>query len=144
MPTCYLLAISAGSSLDQHSNNITLFNLVEQVNFPENRPPPTGSLLPLEVHAYFQLDGNELNQRFEIRFVLVGDSGLESPSETFGHRSTSLRYRTRTFGVPMPPSVGSYELRVDARPVGSDDWQRDLAHWPLTVMRVEPRPAVTH
>jgi hypothetical protein len=28
--------------------------------------------------------------------------------------------------------------------VGSDDWQRDLAHWPLTVMRVEPRPAVTH
>jgi len=144
MPKCYLLAISVGSSLDQQSNNITLFNLVEQLNFPKHAPPPAGALLPLEVHAYFHLDHGELNQRFEVRFVLVGDTGLESPTEAFGHRSTTARYRTRTFGVPMPPAVGAYELRVDARPVGSEDWQRDLIRWPLTVTHSEPRPAVTH
>ena len=32
MPSCYLLAVCGGSSLDQHSNNVTLFNLVEQIN----------------------------------------------------------------------------------------------------------------
>jgi hypothetical protein len=139
-----MLAISAGSSLDQQSNNITLFNLVEQINFPKNAPPPAGSLLPLEVHAYFQLDRGEVNQRFEVRFVLVADTGLESPTEPFNHRSTTSRYRTRTFGVPMPPAAGSYELRVDSRPVGSEDWQRDLVRWPLVVTHTEPRPAVTH
>jgi hypothetical protein len=144
MPHCYLLAISGGSSLDQHSNNITLFNLVEQLNFPKHAPPSPGTLLPLELHAYFELEGNELNQRFELRFVLVAESGLESPTESFVHRSATLRYRTRTHGLPAPPVAGKYELRVDARPVGSETWTRDRIHWPLVVMHSEPRPKVTH
>jgi hypothetical protein len=118
--------------------------LVEQLNFPKHQVPAPGSLLPLEVHAYFELDAGELNQRFEVRYVLVGESGLESPTETFTHRSATLRYRTRTYGLPAPPVAGKYELRVDARPVGSEAWRRDLAHWPLVVMHSEPRPMVTH
>ena len=97
MPHCYLLAISGGSSLDQHSNNITLFNLVEQLNFPKHAPPAPGTLLPLEVHAHFELDGSELNQRFEVRYVLVAESGLESPTETFTHRSATLRSSVRAW-----------------------------------------------
>jgi hypothetical protein len=144
MPHCYLLAIAGGSSLDQHSNNITLFNLVEQLNFPKHQVPAPGSLLPLEVHAYFELDGGELNQRFDVRYVLVAESGLETPTETFTHRSSTLRYRTRTYGLPAPPVAGKYELRVDARPAGSEAWRRDAARWPLTVMHSDPRPVVTH
>ena len=144
MPKCYLLAISGGSSLDQHSNNITLFNLVEQLNFPKQSPPPPGSLMPLEVHAYFQLEPRELNQRFELRFVLVSENGLETPTDAFPHRSSTPRYRTRTFGLPAPPVPGAYELRVDSRPVGSEDWMRDARGWPLLVVHNEPRPAVTH
>jgi hypothetical protein len=144
MPKCYLVAVSGGSSLDQHSNNITLFNLVEQLNFPKHAPPQPGALLPLELHAYFQLAATELNQRFEIRFVLVGTTGLETPTEAFSHRSTTLRYRTRTFGLPAPPIAGSYELCVDSRPAGSETWTRDTSSWPLLVVHSEPRPAVTH
>jgi hypothetical protein len=144
MPKCYLVAVSGGSSLDQHSNNITLFNLVEQLNFPKRSLPQPGALLPLELHAYFQLAANELNQRFEVRFVLVGTTGLETPTEAFPHRSTTLRYRTRTFGLPAPPIAGSYELCVDSRPAGSETWTRDTVSWPLLVVHSEPRPAVTH
>jgi hypothetical protein len=144
MPKCYLVAVSGGSSLDQHSNNITLFNLVEQLNFPKQALPQAGALLPLELHAYFQLSANELNQRFELRFVLVGTTGLETPTEVFSHRSTTLRYRTRTFGLPTPPVAGSYELRVESRLAGSEDWTRDTASWPLLVVHSEPRPVVTH
>jgi hypothetical protein len=144
MPKCYLLAIAGGSSLDQQSNNITLFNLVEQLNFPRHNAPPPGALLPLEVHAYFRLDPRELNQRFELRYVLVADTGLETPTEVFSHRSSTPRFRTRTYGLPAPPVPGSYEIRVDSRMAGQEDWSRDPQSWPLTVVHNEPRPAVTH
>ena len=141
---CYLLVLAGGSSLDRYSNNVTLFNLVEQLNFPKQALPQPGALLPLELHAYFQLTASELNQRFELRFVLVGTTGLETPTEVFSHRSTTLRYRTRTFGLPTPPVAGSYELRVESRVAGSEDWTRDAASWPLLVVHSEPRPVVTH
>ena len=53
MPRCYLLTLCSGSALDQQSNNVTLFNLVEQLNVPPGVPPPPGGVIPLEIHAYF-------------------------------------------------------------------------------------------
>jgi hypothetical protein len=144
MPKCYLLAIGGGSSVDQQSNNITLFNLVEQLNFPARQWPPAGALLPLEVHAYLRLDAYELNQKFELRFVLVGDNGLETPTSVFSHRSATARYRTRTFGLPAPPAAGNYELRVEYRAHADAPWARDVMSWPLRVAESEQRPAVTH
>jgi hypothetical protein len=144
MPKCYLLAIGGGSSVDQHSNNVTLFNLVEQLNFPSQKWPPPGALLPLEVHAYLVLDAFEVNQKFELRFVLVGDNGLETPTSVFTHRSTTSRYRTRTFGLPAPPAAGNYELRLDYRAHADAEWARDSMRWPLRVAESEPRPTITH
>jgi hypothetical protein len=144
MPKCYLLALVGGSSLDRYSNNVTLFNLVEQLNFPNDRRPPPGAVIPLEVHAYFQLDGLELNQRFEMRFSLVAPTGLETVTDTFSHRSSTPRFRTRTVGLPVPPVTGTYELRVDTRRDDSEPWHRQTASWPVTVAETEARPAVTH
>ena len=144
MPKCYLLTLCGGSSLDQQSNNVTLFNVVEQVNVPENQEPPPSALLPLEIHAYFQLGPTEMNQRFEVRFVLVASSGLETFSDAFQHRSASPRYRTRTLGLPAPPVVGNYELRLDWRQTGSDDWRREPISWPLIVATTQPRPETVH
>jgi hypothetical protein len=144
MPKCYLLAVGSGSSVDQHSNNITLFNLVEQLNFARQSWPPPGALLPLEMHAYLRFEAYELNQKFELRFVLVGDNGLETPTNAFSHRSTTARYRTRTFGLPAPPAPGGYELRVEFRAQSDAAWQRDPMTWPLVVAQNEPRPSVTH
>ena len=113
MPRCYLLTLASSSSLDQQSNNVSLFNIVEQLNLPRGVEPPPGALLPIEIHAYFLLDPAELNQRFEMRFVLVASSGLESSSDAFPHKSATLRYRTRTMGTPIPPIADNYQLRVD-------------------------------
>ena len=144
MPKCYLLTLVGGSSLDRYSNNVTLFNLVEQLNFPVDRRPPPGAVIPLEVHAYFQLDSGELNQRFELRFSLVAPTGLETVTDTFSHRSSTQRFRTRTVGLPVPPVAGEYELRVDTRRDESEPWHRQVASWPLMVAETEARPAVTH
>jgi hypothetical protein len=139
-----LLTLSSGSSLDQQSNNVSLFNIVEQLNLPRNVEPPPGALLPLEIHAYFHLDTTELNQRFEMRFALVASSGLETLTDAHAHKSPTLRYRTRTMGLPVPPIADSYQLRVDLRAVGSEQWARDPLAWPLVVAQAEARPAITH
>jgi hypothetical protein len=141
---CYLLAVCSGSSLDQHSNNISLFNLVEQLNFPPHAHPPAGTRLPLEIHAYFELRPEELEQRFDVRFALVESNGLETLTDPFQHKSTTPRYRTRTLGLPAPPGPGSYQLRIDFRASGTEAWLRDASSWPLLVVRSEERPRVTH
>ncbi len=144
MPQCYLLGISAGSSLDQQSNNVSLFNLVEQVNVPPGAPPPPNNLLPLELHAYFRLAPEELGTPLEMRFALVADTGLETLSEVVRHTCATPRYRTRTLGLPFPPVLGQYELRVDFRVAGSEHWTRDILAWPISFVEVESRPRVTH
>src|SRR3954466_8282041 len=95
------------------SKNGSPFNVVEQLNLPRGVEPPPGALLPIEIHAYFLLEPTELNQRFEMRFVLVASSGLETPTDAFSHKSATQRYRTRTMGTPIPPIADSYQLRVD-------------------------------
>jgi len=144
MPTCYLIALAAGSSLDQQSNNVTLFNLVEQVNVPATAPPPVGTKIPLEVHAYLRLDASEVGNDFEMRFVLVSATGLETYTDAAKHRGTSPRLRTRSLGVPFPPMLGHYELRVDFRRSGADTWSRDPVSWPIAFLSAETRPKVTH
>lgn len=142
MARCYLLAICAGSSLDQNSNNVTLFNLVEQINVPEQ--PPSTTVIPLEIHAYFQLDADDLQTEMEVRFSLVASTGLETCTDPIQHRPRTPRYRTRVMGLPMPPVLGNYELRVDTRFAGTEGWSRDPLSWPLTIVQVERKPRVTH
>ena len=144
MPSCYFLTVCAGSSVDQQTNNVTLFNLIEQITAPPGVPAPPRGLLPLEIHAYFSLRGQELGQGFEVRYVLVADSGLEHPSETFSHRSPTPHLRTRTAGLPFPPVAGSYVLRVDWRMGSEQGWRREPIAWPMLVVEAQPPPAVTH
>ena len=144
MPRCYFLAVSGGSSVDQHSNNVTLFNLVEQINVPPGAPPPPKGVLPLEIHAYYHLAPDEVGMPFEVRFVMVASSGLETPSDVFTHKAPSHRYRTRTMGLPFPPVVGQYELFVDVKKSGAQTFRREAINWPVTIVEAERRPRVTH
>lgn len=146
MPRCYLLSLCSGSSLDQHSNNVSLFNLVEQINFQPGATPTPGSLIPLEVHAYFHFASNEVGFTFDVRYVLVStETGLESFSDTYQYRSTTPRYRTRTLGLPLPPVSGTYELRLDWRLGGAIAWTRESLGWPIAIVEASPQPPrITH
>ena len=144
MPHCYLIALAAGSSLDQQSNNVTLFNLVEQVNIPPGVSPAVGTKIPLEIHAYVRLDPKEIGQQFEMRFALVSTTGLETFTDPAKHRSASSRIRTRSLGVPFPPALGHYNLRVDFRLREDDDWSLDPVSWSIAFLPIETKPRVTH
>jgi hypothetical protein len=144
VPDCYFLTVCGGSSVDQHSNNVSLFNLVEQVNVHPNAQQVPRGMLPLEIHAYWSLLPQQVGEDFQARFVLVAETGLETASTTFRHRPTTLRFRSRTMGVPYPPVFGDYTLCVDFRRADDDDWHRTNARWPLRIRLGEAKPAVTH
>lgn len=144
MPSCYLLAVCAGASLDRLSNNVSLFNLVEQVNVRPGSPPPPGGLLPLEIHAYFHVEPEQWARDFELRFVVAAESGLETPSDPVRHKSGTPRYRTRTIGLPLPPVQGDYQVRVEWRWVGAELWVREPLVWPMTIAEAVQKPRVTH
>lgn len=144
MPRCYLLAVCGGSSLDQHSNNITLFNLVEQIQVRPGAPPPNNRLIPLEIHAYYEFAPGELNKSFDVRFALVAEFGLETFTNVYTHRPVAPRLRTRTLGLPFPPVSGRYTLRVDMREAGTQGWIRDGCGWPVSFTEAEVRPRTTH
>lgn len=146
---CYLLCVSSGSAVDRQSNNVSLFSLVEQINVPPRSPPPPRGLIPVEVHAYFQLDSVQIHKDLELRFALLGESGLETLSDVFRHRVTAPRFRVHTLGLPYPPVIGQYSLQVDLRVaegtlLGEAPWKRQSASWPIALQEIEPRPRVTH
>lgn len=146
---CYLLCVSSGSAVDRQSNNVSLFSLVEQINVPPRAPPPPRGLIPVEVHAYFQLAPAQIHKEFEMRFALLGESGLETLSDVFRHRVTASRFRVRTLGLPYPPVLGQYSLQVDVRMAPGDEfgeprWERQSASWPIALQELEQRPRVTH
>ena len=143
MPNCYMLCACVGSSLDQDSNNMTLFSLVEQVNVPPNSPPPPNGVIPLEIHAYWKVGPAEVSQTFLIRFVMVAvHTGLETSSNAFSHRTLTERFRTRTLGLPCPPIPGQYELRVDWRMESAQEWVREATAWPVTLAEAVEQPRV--
>jgi hypothetical protein len=145
MARCYFLCASRGSSLDQQSNNVSLFNLIEQINVPPGMAVSRGAVIPVEVHAYFQLAAEEINRQFELRLVLHAETGLETLSEPLRHRSTTPRLRVRIMGLPFPPVAGGYKLGVDFRLVDDTGiWQRQSIGWPITLVESDPRPRVTH
>jgi len=143
MPRCYSLTVCVGSSLDQHTSNISLFTLVEQVNVAPGAPPPPHGSLPLEIHCYFRMQDQELGREIFMRFVLLGHNGLATYSDVHRHRPTGIRFRTRTMGVPFPPSPGHYDLYVEFRSADSD-WTRDSLSWPISLVETRPPSAVTH
>ncbi len=144
MPRCYLLTVCSGSAVDQHSNNVTLFNLVEQINVPPGAPPPPRGLVPVEIHAYFHVGQTELGRDFDVRFVMVASTGLETPTDAFTHRVVTPRYRTRTLGLPFPPVAGHYDLRVDCRAAGEEGWRREPLAWPVAIVEESANPPAVH
>jgi hypothetical protein len=129
--------------VDQHTNNVSLFNVIEQITVPPNIEPPPNGIIPIEVHTYWRADDGE-EPPFEVRLVMVASTGLETSSPVQRHARVVGRLRTRTLGVPFPPVMGRYALCVDWRREGEEDWRREALTWPISLHQSDGKPRVTH
>lgn len=131
--------------MDQQSNNVTLFNLVENVSVPASATQRQHTLLPLEVHAYWRLGPTESKEPFQVRLVMVNAAtGLETAGPVVEHRPVLARFRTRTLGVPFPPVLGEYALHIDRRASEDHPWSRESVGWPIHLRPLQTQPPVTH
>jgi hypothetical protein len=130
--------------VDQQSNNVSLFNLIEQINVPDGDKWAASGVIPLEMHAYWHTEESQAGEDFEVRFVMVASTGLESASPTHRHRGIRGRFRTRIFGLPCPPVTGAYTLRIDWRYLEDAEWRREGVAWPVLLSEMERPPRVTH
>jgi len=132
MLRCYLLALASGSSVDQLTNNFSVFNLVEQLNVAESA---LGTEVPIEVHIYWLVSQQARETEIEIRVVRVpldgGNEDLGGPMNLKPASTDRVRFRAGNFRLPK--AYGSYVLAVEWRKKGGDDWHRDPATWPLTM-----------
>src|SRR5690606_3927806 len=130
-------------SADQHTNNASLFTVLEQITVPPDAPPPPPGAIPVGVHVHRQsLAATEAALR--ARLVMLADSRRETSSPVQKHNQLRGRLRTRTLGLPFPPVMGRYTLCVDWRREPHHEWQREDAQWPIHLQQSERRPRVTH
>jgi hypothetical protein len=122
--------VAQASALDTYTNNWSLFHLVEQVRLSEF---PTA--LPLEVHSYWKFAPDESNVAFEMRLVLVPQEGEMAVSNPVTLRSSTIRYRFRTTGLPIS-IPGDYEIHIEWHEPGHPEWTRCDVFWPLVVSRM--------
>jgi len=139
MPRAYLFAVCQASSLDQRTNNFSLFVLVEQLQcaqFPAR--------VPLEVHVYYEFEEVERGVPHEVRLELVnsaGDRVWQSPPTTV--TTPSPRHRLilgpgpETVGIPFS-EPGYYHLFAKIRPAGRPQAEpHSTVGWPLETDRTE-------
>lgn len=130
----YLLALCAGSSLDETVKNFTLFNLIENVGVAQQG---LGQTVPFEVHFYCLVDPEAQNSEFEMRVVRVPEQGEADSGEPFVFQTGAFsRFRMRTMGIRLPKSFGQYLLHVEWRKRGEKVWNVDPLKWPLTVFAI--------
>ena len=135
MPTCHLLAVCQGSSLDQSTNNWSIFGLVEQVqvrSFP--------AALPFEVHSHWRYEPDENGCDFEFRIAMISPSAGQVFSDPITVHARNPRHRIRAAGLPPISGPGNYEITMEWRSSGTANWTRCGHSWPLTVQQVEQLP----
>ena len=134
MPRCYLVIVCSASSLDVDSNNLSLFNLVERVQFRAGALAQL--IMPLEVHACWSFSGDERDRDYEARWVVCGADGVEVVGKTFPLRTATPRFRMRMFGIGIPSVSGECAVRTEWRAL-EGGWTREPVTWPLALASID-------
>ena len=135
--------LCTNSSIDQSSNNISLFAVIEEVQGLVTQPPPPGEAIPLQAQmvtlwtrpsdqpthgltrAFWEPPNREPTQ-------LGGDTDIDLT--TFER----LRTVAQINGLPFF-GAGRYYFRLECREDGATDWHV-VAHIPLTISVIVAQP----
>ena len=120
--------------IDQDSNNVSLQNVIEQLNIADD-PTPDG-VLPIEVHLITLWSRADLETpsqgKSRVRFLTPSGKVLGTfESDIDLSESERLRLRLRFASLPLRES-GIHSFRVDLKKAESSRW-RNVAEIPIDV-----------
>jgi len=126
--------VCSHSVIDVETKNVSLHNVVEQLNVPEELRTETMLGYPLEVVSLWSRAEPHTSAVGEARVVLVAPSGRELGSGSYAidlSEHERFRSRIRLRGVPAE-GPGRYVFKVYLRSEGETDW-KPVAGIPLSV-----------
>ncbi len=126
MPDCYMLAICRGTSIDQATNNLTIFGIVEGVagdNYP--------GILPLEIISIWSFTPEDYRVEFEVRIITHDiQSANKAPhfSDPIALIAEGSRLRLAMQGGVYLDGPGYKRLSMQIREKGTENWLETTAY----------------
>lgn len=124
--------ICSKSSIDKESNNLSLFNIIEEIGFNQEAPSvEEGQTITLpinfEIVSFWESNPYNSDDRLDLRIIVLMPGEREHPvDQTYSINFTShprLRVRILVNGFPYNGS-GRYLIRLEKRHVLIDgDWE---------------------
>jgi hypothetical protein len=127
---CYLVALCKGSAVDRDTNNISLFELIEEVQITAFNP---AFPLFLQAHVYLKALPEEIGREVDVRGVWVAEDGSRHPSPGERFLLPHARIRIRSATLFPPPILGAYDFVVEWRWPDDAEWHRENAAWPIVL-----------
>ncbi len=133
-------------SIDKDSNNISLFNVVEQLGLPpeilaKSEEKEQRILAAIElafVVATSRSDPDE-PESIAVRVTILAPDGSELGQSDFTSDLTAVvrnRAKLAIEGMPLK-GVGTYQFRVEYQDVGTQEWT-EVAELPLQIAEMRP------
>lgn len=125
---------------DIFSNNVSIQNVIEQINLTEEPQPDTVVNIEIEVVTLWvrQDADTPIRGRARITFVSPSRETYEiAQTEIDLSEHERLRSRRRVQGLPIR-ELGRHAFTVDLRLEGKDEWQQ-VASVPLSVILTSPK-----
>jgi len=125
---CYFVGLCASSSTDQESNNISVYHLLEMLQYLAPSAPGAG--LAAEAHAYLERDA-EPEAPISLQFIWIGPDGATFVAGTFPEIPLPGRRMRVRLRVPFPPPWLGYSHLFAEWRHGEGPWTRSSTGWPV-------------
>jgi hypothetical protein len=130
---CYFVAIAQGSAVDQETNNLSVFSLVEVLQVAALPTSAEPVMLPIEGHAYIEQPTSQ-ERRLDGRLLWINEGGETALAGEFLNLAlANRRMRLRFRGLRLPPwGAGNLHLIAEWRETpGEGVWTRSGPAWPV-------------
>ena len=135
--------IAESSAVDQDTNNISLFHIIEDVNIPEPpeslQPVEDGDTLPVValrfvIVAVFARTEEDTGEKKEVQLVVEMPNGNVAETGVIFEVDLETAHRNRTrVNVSTLPLAGQGEYRFQFRGLDNDERWRVMSETPLHV-----------
>ncbi len=138
MPRLLLLAASLSTAVDQRTNQLSLFHVVEQFN-PKKFP---ATLPYFEVVCLWQRESGDDANKFQERLRMLSPGGVEEVTNYMVEFPLDrMRHRAIVgFAGVKVEEPGFYEIEVCLRKVGAENWGDPKGSFFIQVNRAPEHP----
>ncbi|MGE8708602.1 hypothetical protein [Leptospira interrogans] len=109
MPLCNSIIVTQLSSVDQESNNLSLYSCIEEIGAPD-----LNIEFPFQIISFWRKQNDdEIGKDFQVRFKFIHiESQKTAISDTIKINLQNIRLRMRIVGFQIPLEEGTFKIKA--------------------------------